>query len=250
MRPRTAPEAGLGGRVFHGRLLGWLLATLSLAAAAAHADETALRRAVSTFFQEARVLRVDAVPDLYEGGYARVSVYAAGATLTGGFRVDEAWVKLVGPSFNPQALRRGQFQLDGVRDTALHMRVSFQSLEQYFSQLTPGQRVRLWSDRGLVYGRGTVPLWGAFLPVELRGTFAVDGGPELYFRVDRLRVNGLPVPEAVLKELERRFNPVLTQKDWPVRFKLRAVVVNTGDVMVSSQADGVCRFCAEVAATP
>ena len=250
MRPRTAPEAGLGGRAFHGRLLGWLLVTLSLAAAAAHADEAALRRAVSTFFQEARVLRLDAVPDLYEGGYARVSVYAAGATLTGGFRVDEAWVKLVGPSFNPQALRRGQFQLDGVRDTALHMRVSFQSLEQYFSQLTPGQRVRLWSDRGLVYCRGTVPLRGAFLPVELRGTFAVDGGPELYFRVDRLRVNGLPVPEAVVKELERRFNPVLTQKDWPVRFKLRAVVVNTGDVVVSSQADGLCRFCAGAQAAP
>lgn len=215
----------------------------SLAVGDASMDESPLRRAVSSFFQEARVLRIDAVPDLYEGGYARVSVYAAQAILTGGFRVDEAWVKLVGASFNPQALRRGQFQLDGVRDTALHMRVSFRNLERYFSQLTPGQQVRFWSERGWVHGRGTVPLWGVFVPVELRGVFAVTGGPELYFRVQRLRVNGLPVPEAVVGELERRFNPVLTQKDWPVRFKLRAVRVDAEGVVVSSQPDGLCGFC-------
>lgn len=210
------------------------------------AEESLLRRAVSSFFHEAPVLQLDAVPDLYEGGYARVSVYAAQATLTGGFPVDEAWVKLVGASFNPQALRRGQFQLDGVRDTALHMRVSFRNLEQYFSHLTPGQQVRLWSERGSVHGRGTVPLWGVFVPVELRGIFAVDGGPELHFRVQRLRVNGFPVPEAVARELERRFNPVLTQKDWPVRFKLKAVRVNAEEVVVSSQPDAVCRFCSAV----
>jgi hypothetical protein len=214
---------------------------------AASQDEPLLRQAVASFFRDARVLRLDAVPDLYEGGYARVSVYAARATLSGGFRVDEAWVRLVGASFNPQALRRGQFQLDGVRDTALHMRVTFDSLELYFSQLTPGQRVRLWSERGLVYGRGVVPLWGAQLPVDLRGVFAVDGGPELYFRVERLRVNGLPVPDAVVRELERRFNPVLTQKDWPVRFKLRAVVVNAEDVVVSSHPGAACRICADLA---
>ncbi|MFN3285238.1 MAG: LmeA family phospholipid-binding protein [bacterium] len=230
----------------------WPAATLSLVALlalcgapVASADEALVRQAVASFFREARVLRVDVVPDLYEGGYARVSVYAARATLSDGFRVDEAWVRLVGVSFNPQALRRGQFQVDGVRDSALHMRVSFENLEQYFSQLTPGQRVRLWSERGYVYGRGVVPLWGAQLPVELRGAFAVEGGPEMYFRLDRLRVNGFPVPEPVVRELERRFNPVLTQKDWPVRFKLRAVVVNSQDVVVSSQPGASCRICAD-----
>ncbi len=223
-----------------------LLLVLTVSHVAPGADDPLLRRAVGSFFRDAQTLRVDAVPDLYEGGYARVSVYAARATLTGGFRVDEAWVKLVGASFNPQALRRGQFELDGVRDTALHMRVSFHNLEQYFSQITPGQEVRLWSERGYVYGRGTVPLWGALLPVQLRGRFAVEGGPELYFRLDRLRVNGLPVPEPVLRELERRFNPVLTQKDWPVRFRLRWVEVGEEDVTVSSQPDGACRICADV----
>ncbi|MCS7234603.1 MAG: LmeA family phospholipid-binding protein [Armatimonadota bacterium] len=217
---------------------------------AASQDDPLLRQAVASFFRDARVLRLDAVPDLYEGGYARVTIYAARAALTGGFRVDEAWVRLVGASFNPQALRRGQFQLDGVRDTALHLRVTFDSLELFFSQLTPGQRVRLWSERGWVYGRGVVPLWGAQLPMDLRGVFVVNGGPELYFRVDRLRVNGLPVPEAVVKELERRFNPVVTQKDWPVRFNLRAVVVNADDVVVSSDPQAACRVCADFAPAP
>lgn len=225
----------------------WTLLALGglLAAAPAPANEALLRQAIASFFRDARVLRLDAVPDLYEGGYARVSVYAAGATLSGGFRVDEAWVRLVGASFNPQALRRGQFQVDSVRDTALHMRVSFDSLERYFSELTPGQRVRLWSERGYVHGRGVVPLWGPEVPVELRGVFAVDGGPELYFRLDRLRVSGLPVPEPVVKQLERRFNPVLTQKDWPVRFKLRAVLTQPADLVVTSQPGASCRICAD-----
>lgn len=235
MRPRTVAA-----------LTAAVLAAL-VASGPSPATEHLLRQAVASFFREARVLRVDAVPDLYEGGYARVSVYAAEATLADGFRVDEAWVRLVGASFNPQALRRGQFQLDGVRDTALHMRVSLENLERYFSQLTPGQRVRLWSERGYVYGRGVVPLWGQLVPVELRGVFAVDGGPELYFHVDRLRVSGLPVPEPVVKELERRFNPVLTQKDWPVRFKLRAVRTGPEDVVVSSHAQAACAICRDFA---
>lgn len=211
-------------------------------------DDEALRRAIATFFRDAQVLRVDAVPDLYEGGYARVSVYAAGATLTGGFRVDEAWVRLVGASFNPQALRAGQFRLDSVRDTALHMRVSYPNLERYFRQLNPGQDVRLWSDGGSVYGRGTVPLFGVPTRVELKGFFAVGNTPELYFYVERLRVNGLPVPEAVVRELERRFNPVLTQADWPVRFRLRSVRANRDEVVVTSQpaAGEGCRVCREV----
>ncbi len=219
------------------------------------ADEEALRRAIATFFRDARVLRLDAVPDLYEGGYARVSVYAAGATLTGGFRVDEAWARLVGASFDPQALRAGQFRLESVRDTALHMRVSYPNLERYFRELNPGQDVRLWSDGASVYGRGTVPLFGVRARVELKGFFAVGNSPELYFYVERLRVNGLPVPEAVVRELERRFNPVLTQADWPVRFRLRSVRISREDVVVSSQPAGgdgcgVCGDLGPAAPTP
>ncbi|MDR5683708.1 MAG: hypothetical protein QN163_06765 [Armatimonadota bacterium] len=210
------------------------------------AADPLVRRAVSTFFRDAEVLRVDVVPDLYEGGYARVSVYAANATLAeGGLRIDEAWTRLVGVSFNPKALRAGEFRVDGVRDTAIHMRVSLPNLERYFVERNPWKDIRLWAQDGYLHGRGTVPLGGVPTRVELRGFFAAGNTPELYFYVDRLRVNGLPVPDPLLREMERRYNPLLTQDDWPVRFKLRSVRLVGTNLIVSSQShfgDG-CTFC-------
>jgi hypothetical protein len=200
-------------------------------------DDPQVRRAVSTFFRHAEVLRLDVVPDLYEGGFARVSVYAANATLAeGGLRVDEAWIRLVGISFNPAALRAGEFRVESVRDTAIHMRVSLENLERHFIERNPWKDIRLWTQDGFLYGRGTVPLAGIATRMELRGFFAVGNTPELYFYVDRLRVNGLPVPEALLREMERRYNPLLTQADWPVRFKLRSARLTRTDLIVSSQS--------------
>jgi hypothetical protein len=211
-----------------------------------YGDEVLLRRALSTFFREAQVLRIDAVPDLYEGGYARVSVYVARATLSGGFRVDEAWVRLVGVSFNPRALRAGEFQVDSVRDTAIHMRVSLKNLERYFVELNPWKDIRIWAQDGFLYARGTTLLAGIPARVELKGFFAVANRPELYFYVERLRVNGLAVPAALVRELERRYNPLLTQADWPVRFKLRSVRVTRDEVVISSDPlGGSCTFCGD-----
>lgn len=220
---------------------------LTLSAVAGRGEDAPVHRAISSFFRSAQVLRVDAVPDLYEGGYARVSVYAARATLAGGFRVDEVWVRLLGVSFNPQALRAGEFRVDSVRDTAIHMRVSVRNLERYFTEINPWKDIRVWAQDGFLHARGTVLLSGIPTRVELKGSLAVADRPELYFHVERLRVNGLPVPPAVLRELERRYNPLLTQADWPVRFRLRSVRIRADDVVISSQAsaDAPCGFCTE-----
>jgi len=230
------------------RSLAFTTAFILLGVLSVDADEVLLRRALSTFFREAQVLRVDAVPDLYEGGYARVSVYAARATLSGGFRVDEAWVRIVGVSFDPQALRAGELKVDSVRDTAIHMRVSLQSLERYFMELNPWKDIRIWAQDGFLYARGTVLLARVPARVELRGVFGVANRPELYFYVERLRVNGLGVPAAVVRELERRYNPLLTQADWPVRFKLRSVRMTQEEVVISSDPLGSsgCTFCVPV----
>lgn len=227
--------------------LAFAAALVLLGVLPAHGDDALLRRALSTFFHQAQVLRIDAVPDLYEGGYARVSVYVARATLSGGFRVDEAWVRLVGVSFNPRALRAGEFQVDSVRDTAIHMRVSLQNLERYFTELNPWKDIRIWAQDGFLYARGTVLVGGIPARVELKGVFGVANRPELYFYVERLRVNGLPVPPAVVRELERRYNPLLTQSDWPVRFKLRSVRVTREEVVISSDPLGSsgCTFCGD-----
>jgi len=228
------------------RSLAFTTALILLGALSGDADEVLLRRALMTFFRDAQVLRIDAVPDLYEGGYARVSVYVALALLAGGFRVDEAWVRLVGVSFDPQALRAGELKVDSVRDTAIHMLVSLQNLERYFMELNPWKDIRIWAQDGFLYARVTTLLAGIPARVELKGVFGVANRPELYFHVERLRVNGLAVPAAVVRELERRYNPLLTQADWPVRFKLRSVRVTRDEVVISSEPLGSsCSFCGD-----
>jgi hypothetical protein len=209
------------------------------------ADDPLVRRAVATFFRHAEIMRLDVVPDLYEGGYARVSIYVTNATLAeSGMRVDEACVRLVGVSFNPEALRAGEFRVDSVRGTAIHMRVGLRNLERYFNERSPWEDIRLWSQDGLLHGRGTVPLRGTRVHVELRGFFAVENTPQMYFFLRWMRLGGLPLPEVVLREMERRYNPLLRQDGWPVRFTLRSVRLGATDLVISSHphpSDG-CPF--------
>lgn len=223
-----------------------LLVALATPVPSGAADDPLVRRAVATLFRQAEILRLDVVPDIYEGGYARVSIYVANATLAeSGMRVDEAWMRLVGVTFNPGAMRAGEFRVDSVRDTAIHMRIGLRNLERYFNERSPWGDIRLWSHDGLLHGRGTVPLGGARVHVELRGFFAVENTPQMHFFLQGMRLGGLPVPEAVLREMERRYNPLLRQDGWPVRFNLRSVRLEATDLVVSSHphpGDG-CPFC-------
>src|SRR5687767_14790625 len=88
----------VGARRIHGIMLG--LAALLVAGTPAPPasgtqanDDARLRAALTTFITSAEVLRIDAVPDLYEGGYARISVYAKRAMIaSNGLRLDEVRV--------------------------------------------------------------------------------------------------------------------------------------------------------------
>jgi len=184
------------------------------------------------------------VPDLYPGGYARISLYAKHATL-GGMLVDEAWFRLVGASLDPEALRRGELRLLDVRDTAMHARASIKSLEAYFRRGNPVQDIRLWSDGVFLYGQGTVPVRGVLARVYLKGFFAVGGTREVYFYIDDLRINGLPMLVPLIRRWEQDINPVFTQALWPVTFKIRALRMTKEEFVVSSQPDPTapCAFC-------
>lgn len=210
-------------------------------------DEALLRRALATFLRDASALRVEAVPDLYEGGYARISIYARGARLAeGGLRIDEAWVRLVGATLNPRELRAGRFRVESVRDSSLHLRISLRSLEEHFAGGNPRSDIRLTAEDGYLVGSGTVPVNGVPTRVRLRGFFAVDGSTEVYFYIETAHVNGLPVPTPLVRRLEQQINPILTQRTWPVTFRLRSLRLGKEDLVLSSQPDGACPACGGV----
>src|SRR5205807_10125864 len=49
-----------------------------------------------------------------------------------------------------------------------------------------------------------------------------SGEPEIYFHIEALFVNSLPVPYVVVDRLERSMNPVVDFRSWPVPFKIRS----------------------------
>ncbi len=233
-------------RVLRAHLMVAGLAAALITAPARAQSDPQLTRAIASFFTGADILRVDAVPDLYEGGYARISVYARRARVaSGGLVIDEAWTRLRGVTLNVTALQQGAFRVESTRSAAVYLRVGLRSLEQYFVAHAY-EDIRLWSDGAYLYGTGTVPLLNRPTRVEMKGTFAVEGTKDLYFQVESLRVNGFPVPGALLRLLEKQFNPILSQQDWPVIYTFRSVRLTREDVIVSSEADPtVCGFCAD-----
>ncbi|MDR7402297.1 MAG: hypothetical protein QN155_08730 [Armatimonadota bacterium] len=230
----------------------WGVATAALAAALPAGaqlppvgpvrQDPVLVRAFSQYLKTAAVY-VESVPDLYPGGYARISLYARRATL-GHLVADEVWFRLVGASLDPQALERGRLRLLEARETALHGRTSIASLQGLFAASGVAD-VRVWSDGRFLYAEGTVPVEGVPVRVFLQGRFAVNGTKDLFFYLERARVNGFPVFSFLLRTLENRINPVMSQMDWPVTFRLRGLRMTRDELILSSQADldRSCGFC-------
>jgi hypothetical protein len=220
-------------------------AALAAAPPARGETDALLARAIGNFFREAEVLRIDAVPDLYEGGYARITFYARRARMANsGLVVDEGWVQLRGATLHMGDLRRGSFTVMSTRSAMIHLRVSLRSLQQYFATVNPYNDIRLWSDGTFLFGSGTVPLFNRPTRVEMKGILLVVGTHELFFQVETLRVNGFPVPDPLLRPLERQFNPILSQQDWPMKFTFRSVRLSPEDLVVSSELPStICTVC-------
>lgn len=202
-----------------------------------------LRRAFSRFIS-AKELRFDTVPDIYPGGYARISIYARRANV-GGMIADEAWFRFVGASLDPDALRRGELRILEVRDASMHVRASIKNLEEYFQKDDAIRDIKLWSDGEYLYVRGIVALIGVPTKVYLKGSFEVGGTKDVFFRIDDLRVNGLPMFTPLIRKWERDINPVFKQTDWPVTFKIRGLRMTREWFVVTSLPglNAPCDFC-------
>ncbi len=211
--------------------------------APASADEGMLRRAFGAFMRSAEELRIEAIPDLYDGGYARISAWGKNVLLNQGLRVDEATVRLTGVSLDPEALRSGVIKVLDMRDSAFQAKVLLRSVQEYFNAANAIDDTRLWAENGYLFGAGTVMFQGKPTKFRMKGFFAVSGTTEVYFYFDTLHANGWPLPTLVIRDIERQINPVVHQRDWPVTFKIRSLRLDAQSLTVSSQGDGTCPTC-------
>jgi hypothetical protein len=213
-----------------------LIAVLPARAALSFASVEILRPILSRLLGAPQVMRMDVVPDLYEGGYARIGVYAEGATL-GGMRVDQVWVRLVGASFDPAELRGGTLKVLSMRDSAIFGKLNLKNIEAFFRQQGTVKDFRLTREADMVVATGTLNFDGVPAHVRLKGLFQVYGEPEVRFHIYALWVDGLPVPNVVVDRLERQLNPVVDFRTWPVAFKIRSFRATDEGFVLSSQRD-------------
>ena len=218
-------------------IIGCLLgATLPARAAIRFASVEILRPLFAHLLGSPPEMRMDVVPDVYEGGYARISVYAQGASV-GGIRIDELWIRLVGASLDPAALSEGTVKIWQVRDSAIYGRLTLSSLERFLNEQGNITDVRITRREDAVVATGVLRFNGVPARVSVRGLFQVFGEPEIRFHIDALSVNGLPMPFVIVDKLERQMNPVVDFRSWPVPFKIRSLRPTGQGFVLSTQRD-------------
>ena len=226
----------------------WVIITAAVAAlifarlpAAIGQDDGELRRSFGAFLRTQDMV-IDSVPDLYPGGYARISLHARNANL-GGMVVDDVWVRLIGVSLDPAALQQGQLRVLDYRGTAIHGQVGVRRLQDFFTAAI--KDLRVWSDGASLYVEGSLPYEGVSLRVWLKGQFSVDGTKDVHFHIENMTVDGFPVFSPIIRVLEDKINPVLSQRDWPVTFALKSLQMTKEGFVLSSQPDALapCTFC-------
>jgi len=216
-------------------LLGWLGGAVP-AHALTVADTAVLEPLFRTLLANPPVLRLDVVPDLYEGGYARVSVYAEHPEIKG-MRIDQMWIRLVGVSFDPDALRQGTLKVLDVRESAIYGKLSLASVQEFLNHQDAVRNVTLTVDGDSITARGTFLYNGVPTRVRMQGEFQVYGAPEVFFHLQALFVNSIPLPYVVVDRLERQMNPVIDFRTWPVPFPVRSFHQSADAFVLSSQAD-------------
>jgi len=230
-------------------LLLILLASLSAAPFPARADlplasTDVLRPIFSHLLGDPPSFHMEVVPDLYEGGYARISLYARNVDIKG-MRIDEIWIRLVGASFDPEALRQGVLKPLEIRDSAIYGKLDLGRVQDFLNRQGAVQNVNLSTNGESVVGTGTVVYNGIPTHVRMQGIFQVYGEPEVFFHIQALLVNSLPIPYVLVDRLERQMNPIVDFRTWPVQFRIRSFRQTSEGFALSSQRDfsQPCNIC-------
>ncbi len=203
-----------------------------------------LRPMFSRLLGDPAVMHLEAVPDLYEGGYARISVYSRNVNIKG-MRIDEIWIKLGGVSFDPAQLRNGTLKVLDLRDSGIYGKLNLASVQDYLNHQGAVQDVQLSLNGEAIVGVATVLYNGLATRVRMQGIFQVFGEPEVFFHIQALLVNSIPVPYVIVDRLERDMNPIVDFRTWPVPFRIRSFRQTGEGFVLSSQRDFAqpCNIC-------
>ncbi len=208
------------------------------------ANTAILRPLFSHLLGDPPAIHLEVVPDLYEGGYARISIYARNADIKG-MRIDEIWIKLVGVSFDPAGLRQGTLKVLDLRDSSIYGKLRLASVQDYLNRQGTVKDVRLSLNGEAIVGSAIVVYNGLPTHVRMQGIFQVYGEPEVFFHIQALLVNSLPIPYVLVDSLERQMNPVVDFRSWPVQFRIRSFRQTPEGFVLSSQRDfsQPCNIC-------
>ncbi len=214
------------------------------AAAAPAAGVDALQAVFSRLLGTPPVIRVGAVPGARDGAYNQIGVYAEHAAIQG-LRIDQLWFRLLGVSLDPAQLRRGTLQVLAIQTSAIYGKVSIDSVQDLLNHENTVKNVTLTADGATTVAAGTIVYSGLPTNVRMRGTFQVSGVPEIFFHLQELTVDALPMPGAVAAQVEQQINPVVDLRDWPVSFAIRTFRQTETGFILSSQADDTqpCDAC-------
>jgi hypothetical protein len=195
-----------------------------------------LRLMFSHLLGDPPFLRMEAVPDIYDGGYARVSLYGR-HVLIKGMLIDELWIRLVGVEFNSEKLRQGTIEVRDLRDNAIYGKLSLAAVQDYLNRQAAVTDVRLGFNEDAITGSAVVVYNGIPTHVRMQGIFQVYGEPEVFFHIQALSVNSIPVPYILAANLERQMNPIVDFRTWPVQFKIRMFHQTPEGFVLGSQRD-------------
>jgi hypothetical protein len=203
-----------------------------------------LKMMFSHLLGDPEYLHMEAVPDIYDGGYARISLYGRHVMING-MLIDELWIRLVGVSFDPAELRKGRLKVVDIRDDGIYGKLSVAAVQDFLDHQAAVKDVRLGVSAEAVTGAATVVYNGIPTRVRMQGVFQVYGEPEVFFHIQSLSVNSIPVPYVLAANLERQINPVVDLRGWPVHFKIRAFHQTPEGFVLSSQRDfsQPCNIC-------
>ena len=236
------------------RIHRWLALTMiavcvgGLLLPAAAEPQTTSMQSLRTLFAhllgDPPLLHMEAVPDIYDGGYARVSLYGR-HVLIKGMLIDELWIRLTGVSFDPAELRGGVLKVLDIRDNAIYGKLSLAAVQDFLGRQGSVQDVKLGTNAEAITGAATVMYNGLPTRVRMQGIFQVYGEPEVFFHIQALSVNSIPVPYVLAANLERQINPVVDFRTWPVQFKIRTFKQTPEGFVLSSQRDFAqpCNTC-------
>jgi hypothetical protein len=207
-------------------------------------SEEQLRALFGHLLGDPPFLKMDTVPDLYDGGYARVSLYGRNVVIKG-MLIDELWIRLIGVSFDVAEMHAGNLKVVDIRDDSIYGKLSLQAVQDYLSRQGAVKDVHLGTNAEAVTGAATVVYNGVPTHVRMQGIFQVYGEPEVFFHIQALSVNSIPVPYILAANLERQINPVVDFRTWPVAFKIRTFKQTENGFVLSSQRDFAqpCNTC-------